>query len=107
MYTKDGFNKYYVVGKAIAEPIHVDIDLHSCETIFYSDADGNMTGFIYPIEGLSGETFGLFVSDARHKYLHDGKGDINCTDDRFDNRCWYIGYDDYVKYKKVSHSFKV
>ena len=61
MYTKDEFNKYYVVGEAIEEPIHTKIDLHSCNTFFYSDADGNMTGFFYPIEGLSGETFGLFV----------------------------------------------
>lgn len=46
MYTKDEFNKYYLAGKAIAEPIHVNIDLQSCETTFYCDEDGNMTGFI-------------------------------------------------------------
>lgn len=34
MYTKDEFNKYYLTGKAIAEPIHVDIDLQSCKTTF-------------------------------------------------------------------------
>lgn len=52
MYTKDEFNKYYLAGKAIAEPIHVAIDLHSCGTTFYE-------------------------------------------------RCWYIDYDDYVRYNKA------
>lgn len=55
MYTKDEFNKYYLAGKAIAEPIHVDID--------YQDLT-------------------------------------------FCDRCWYIGYSDYVKFVK-QHSFTV
>ena len=88
MYTKDEFNKYYLAGKAIAEPIHVDIDLQSCETTFYCDEDGNMTGSIYPIK-LSGidKTTALFVSDTPSLLLHDGNGDIDCQDLTFCDRC--------------------
>lgn len=107
MYTKDEFNKYYLAGKAIAEPIHVDIDLQSCDTTFYCDEDSNMTGFIYPIK-LSGidETTALFVSDTPSLLLHDGNGDIDYQDLTFCDRCWYIGYSDYVKFVK-QHSFTV
>ena len=102
MYTKDEFNKYYIAGKAIAEPIHVAIDLHSCGTTFWEDSDGNMTGFIYPIK-LSGidKTTALFVSDTPSLLLHDGNGDIDCDDLTFYERCWYIDYDDYVRYNKA------
>lgn len=106
MYTKDEFNKYYLAGKAIAEPIHVAIDLHSCGTIFYYDKEGNMTGFIYPIKLISGELSALFVSDIPNELLHDSNGSIECQDLSFNNRCWYICYNDYVKYKS-NQSFKV
>lgn len=107
MYTKDEFNKYYLAGKAIAEPIHVAIDLHSCDTIFYCDKDGNMTGFIYPIKlsGIDKHT-ALFVSYTQNKLLHDGNGDIDYQDSTFYDRCWYIGYSDYVKFVK-QQSFTV
>ena len=107
MYTKDEFNKYYLAGKVIAEPIHTRVDLHSCDTIFYCDKDGNMTGFIYPIKlSGSGNIICLFVSDIPNKLLHDGNGDIDCQDLTFHDRCWYIGYSDYVKFVK-QQSFKV
>lgn len=47
MYTKYEFNKYYLGGEVIEEPIHVKVDLNQCGTAFLYGEDGNMTGFIF------------------------------------------------------------
>lgn len=100
MYTKYEFNKYYLGGEVIEEPIHVKVDLNQCGTVFPHGKDGNMTGFIYPIKMyLSGDLYALFVSDIPNELLHDGNGCIDYQNLYFYNRCWYIEYNDYIYYK--------
>ena len=99
MYTKDDFYQYYLEGKQCGEPLYTQVDLNQCGTAFYTGINGNLTGTIYPIELTRNIRTALFVSDTRHDYLHDGNGDINCPDNRFEHRCWYIEYEDYTSYR--------
>lgn len=107
MYTKDEFYKYYIDGKAKGIPIHTTVDLSKCGTVFYRDCDGVFTGTIYPIESIhSDRVYAMFVSDTPNVLLHKGNADIDCPDNRFYERCWYIKYEDYIYYS-VNKGFKV
>jgi hypothetical protein len=100
MYTKDEFYKYYIDGKAKGVPIHTTVDLNKCGTAFYKQINGVFTGTIYPIESKqSDKVYAMFVSDTTDIHLHDGNTGIDCPDDRFYGRCWYINYKDYIHYK--------
>lgn len=100
MYKKYELDKYFIDGELIDTPIYTKVDLNQCDTDFFSDSNGNMTGFIFPFRGKSGKCFALFVSDTPSILLHDGNCSIDCPDSRFDYRCWYIGYSDYLKFVK-------